>query len=454
MKKTLLLLALATLSLSSCEKFLEEEPNDFIASDNFYKNEGDAVAALNGLFSSLQPQVYYGRTVWLITELPTDLVRVGSSTDERAQLSRFTFSPTTGEINNWWTSNYRMINRANDVIEKVPGISMDVAKRDNIVGNARFLRALAYFNLVRCFGDVPLRLTSVRSPNEELRLPRTPLAAVYEQIILDLKFAEEKCLPENQIPAGEKGRVSSGAATAVLAKVYLTRASTTARQGTDLTDALATTNRVINSGRYSLVPTYGDVFDPDKENGPEHIFSIQFDLPPNIGNIIVRQFLPTQLQGLGSFTVEDRFLASYAATDVRRTWNVSNRAGTVTLPRFYFNKFRDDQRIINDSRANHLVTRFADVLLMQSEILNEINPADVTKYQGINRVRQRASLAPLPTTATTKAAFVTLLLQERAWELCIEGHRWYDLVRLKRLQEVQRTVFNRIIDPFRRRSWC
>lgn len=446
MKKTFLLLALATLGLTGCEKFLEEQPNDFIANENFYKNEGDAIAALNGVFSSLQPQVYYGRTVWLITELPTDLVRVGSSTDERAQLSRFTFSQTTGEINNWWTSNYRLINRANDVIEKVPDISMDITSRDNIVGNASFLRAMAYFNLVRCFGDVPMRLTSVRSPNEELRLPRTPLAQVYEQIIADLKFAEEKCLPENRIPAGEKGRVSSGAAAALLAKVYLTRASTPARQASDLQLALEATNRVVSSGLYSLVPVYGDVFNPDRENGPEHIFSIQFDLPPNVGNIIVRQFLPTQLDGLGSFTVEDRFLASYATTDVRRAWNVSNRAGTATLPRYYFNKFRDDRRIINDSRANHLVTRYADVLLMRSEILNEINAADPTKYQGINSVRLRAGLAALPTTATTKDAFVTLLLQERAWELCIEGHRWYDLVRLNRLKQVQQTVFNRVID--------
>ncbi|WP_324670939.1 RagB/SusD family nutrient uptake outer membrane protein [Hymenobacter sp. GOD-10R] len=448
MKKKILLLSLCTLGLfTSCEKFLEEKPYDFLTSSNFYQNESDAIAGLNGVFSTMQAQTLYGRTVWLVTELPGDYMTVvGATTGDRAELSRFSFTANNGEISFWWVNLYRMISRANDVIEKVPPISMNEANKNNILGNARFLRALGYFELVRSYGDVPLILAPIKGPNDDIRPSRTPKAQVYDQIIEDLKFAEANCLKENQITATNKGRVSSGAAAAMLAKVYLTRASTADAKSSDNQDALDACNRVISSNLYSLSPVYGDVFLPDKENGPEHIFSVQFDLPPNVGNIIVRQNLPAALGGFASFTAEDWFVKSYANNDVRKAWNLSNQAGTATLPQYYFNKFRDDKRIGNDSRANWLITRYADVLLMQSEAINNINAGDATKYQGINRVRQRAGLAPLPTTATSKDAFVDLLVQERAWELCDEGHRRYDLIRLNRLKQVEKAIFNRDIN--------
>ncbi|GAC1369129.1 MAG: RagB/SusD family nutrient uptake outer membrane protein [Hymenobacter sp.] len=448
MHKKLSLLSLCLLSLfSSCKSFLEEKPYDFLTQTNFFKNESDAVAGLNGVFSTLQAQNYYGRTVWLISELPGEYMTVvGAATGDRAELSRYTYTATNGEIANWWVSSYRMISRANDVIEKVPPIAMDEARKNNLVGNARFLRAMGYFDLVRSFGDVPLLLAPVKGPNDALFPSRTPKAQVYEQIITDLKFAEANCLKENQITGANKGRVSSGAAAALLAKVYLTRAGSAAPVATDNQNALEACNRVIDSNLYSLLPVYGDIFNPDKENGPEHIFSIQFDLPPNVGNIIVRQNLPALLAGFASFTAEDAFVKSYAAADVRKDWNLSNKAGATTLPQYYFNKFRDDKRIGNDSRVNWLVTRYADVLLLQSEALNNLNAGDATKYQGINKVRVRAGLAPLPPTATSKEAFVDLLVQERAWELCDEGHRWFDLNRLNRLKQVQKAVRNRDID--------
>jgi hypothetical protein len=228
MKKKLLLLSLCSLGLfTSCEKFLEEKPYDFLTASNFYQNEGDAIAGLNGVFSQMQAQTHYGRTVWLVTELPGDYMAVvGATTGDRAELSRFTYTANNGEIGNWWVNNYRLIGRANDVIEKVPAVSMDEASKNNIIGNARFLRALAYFELVRSYGDVPLITATVKGPNDDLRPARTPKSQVYEQIIQDLQFAEANCLKENQIPAGNKGRVSSGAAASLLAKVYLTRAST------------------------------------------------------------------------------------------------------------------------------------------------------------------------------------------------------------------------------------
>ncbi|OWP63687.1 hypothetical protein CDA63_07820 [Hymenobacter amundsenii] len=448
MKKKILLLSLFSLSLlvSSCEKFLEEKPYDFLTATNFYQNEGDAIAGLNGAFSIMQQQRLFGRTAWLIGEIPAEYLEVvGATTGDRAELNRFTYTPNNGEISFWWTNNYLMISRANDVIEKVPAIKMDEVSKNNIVGNARFIRAMGYFDLVRSFGAVPLVLAPIKGPNDDLRRARTPVAEVYNQIIEDLKFAEANTFAENKIPATSKGRVSSGAAAALLAKVYLTRASLPEAQASDNQEALAAANRVINSGLYSLLPTYGDAFTPDKENGPEHIFSVQFDLPPNTGNIIVRQYLAPASGGFGSFAATDEFVKSYKAGDVRKDWNLTNKAGTATLSQYYFNKFRDDKRIGNDSRVNWLILRYADVLLLQSEALNNLNAGDATKYQGINKVRARAGVAPLPTTASSKAAFVDLLVQERAWELVQEGHRRNDLLRLNRLQQVEKAVLNRVV---------
>ena len=447
MKKNLVLLTLVAFGLlTSCKKFLEEKPYDFLTASNFYQNEGDAVAALNGVFSVMQQQRHYGRTAWLVQELGGEHIEVvGAATGDRAELSRYTYTPNNGEIAFWWNNTYLMIARANDVIEKVPPIAMDAARKANILGNARFLRGLGYFELVRSFGAVPLLLAPVKGPNDDLRPARTPTPAVYNQIIEDLKFAEANCVPENQIPAASKGRASSGAAAALLAKVYLTRAASADAQTTDNADGLAAANRVIASPLYSLLPVYADVFSADKENGAEHLFSVQFDLPPNVGNIIVRQYLSAAAGGFGTFTATDQYANSFTTGDVRKDWTLTNKSGTTTLPQYYFNKFRDDRRIGNDSRANWIILRFADVLLLQSEALNNLNAADPAKYTGINRVRVRAGLAALPATATSKDAFVDLLVQERNWEFGQEGHRRYDLLRLGRLQRVQQTVLNRTV---------
>jgi starch-binding outer membrane protein, SusD/RagB family len=459
MKKYILIGLVLITALSSCKKFLEEKPLDFITAENFFKTEGDANAALNGVYSVFQLQAYYGRTVWLIGDLPGEALRAGGTTGVRPELDRYTYAATNDEIANWWNNSYRMINRANDVIEKVPAIPMDNAKKNDIIGNARFLRALGYFDLVRSFGDVPLVITSTSSPTADFKLPRSPIAAVYTQIIEDLKFAELNCLAENQIPASSKGRVSKTAATSLLAKVYLTRNASEAMLPSDKTDALASCNTVINSTFYNLRTTFSDLFDPDKENNEEHIFSIQFDLPPNVGNITPRMHYPTNfsgggnLNGFGSFTVEPAFFSAWPAADsIRKNHSAVNKVGTQTFSQAFFYKYRDVKRLGNDSRSNFLVLRFADVLLMQSEAMNLIDSTDVTKFTGINRVRTRAGLTTAAqqlniTNTPTGTAFVDALVKERGWELCAEGHRRFDLIRLGRLQQVVTASGITVFDP-------
>ena len=453
MKKNIFLIAGAGLMLmaSSCKKNLEEKPYSFLTPKNYYTNATDAQTALNGVFNVFTQQTSYQRTAWLIGELPADNL-VGTSTSERLELNRFTWTPANVEITNWWKTSYQAISRANDVIQNVPDVNMDVTARNNILGNARFLRAMAYFDLVRNFGDVPLVLRPITTVDDTLLFPsRSSAADIYKTIIDDLKFAEANCPLETKIAATSKGLVSTGAASTLLAKVYLQRASTTFADASDNQNALTALNKVITSKVYSLLPNYADVFDNGKKNGPEHIFSIQFGPGGNgaASNIILRMFYPAQLGGAGPFTADTTyFKTGYQAEDsIRKNWNMANKVGTATnLPPFIY-KYRDPNYVngSNNSNCNWIVLRYADVLLMQSEAINNINTSDVTKFDGVNAVRTRAGLkAPgqqlsFANTAS-QDAFIDSLVKDRGRELFVEGHRKYDLIRLGRYKQVMATL--------------
>jgi len=325
---------------------------------------------------------------------------------------------------------------------------MDVTARNNLLGNAYFLRGMAYFDLVRSFGDVPLVLTPITSPGDSTLFPaKTPAAKIYEQAIADLKLAEINCLPENKITSANKGMVSSGAASAMLARLYLQRASSPYADAQDNQNALAQCNKVIGTNLYQLLPKYADVFDCDKKNGPEHIFSVQFGSNgSNITqNITCRMFSPSNLGGSGSFLANTNFFnKGYAAEDtIRRNWNLANKVGTAAVTPFIY-KYRDAQWVSgsNNSRTNWIILRYADILLMQSEAMNNLTPNDPAKFDGINKVRARAGLtSPTQqlslTNTPTQSAFIDTLVNERARELCVEGHRRWDLIRLGRYKQIE-----------------
>jgi len=452
MKKYIFLITGAGLLLmASCKKQLEEKAYSFNTPLNYYKTAQDAQTAINGVFSAMQAQTAYQRTVWLIAELPADNL-IGNTTAERAELNNFKWTPANAEITNWWKTSYLMISRANDVIQYVPDINMDATNRNHIVGNARFLRALGYFDLVRNFGDVPLPLRPIVNAADTLLFPTRALAAdVYKVIIEDLKFAEANCLVESKIPNNNKGMVSSGAASTLLAKVYLQRASTTFANAQDNQNALTVLNKVINSNAYQLLPKYQDVFDNDKKNGAEHIFSIQFG-PVTTGitsNIVLRMFYPSQLGGAAAFFTNTTFFNNgYSAADsIRKNWNMANKApnasGVIVNVTPFVYKYRDPGYVSNsnNSNVNWIVLRYADVLLMQSEAMNNINPADPGKFAGVDSVRSRAGLKDPAqqlnfTNTVTSDAFIDSLVKDRARELFVEGHRRYDLIRLKRYKQV------------------
>lgn len=451
-KKFFLFIAAAgTLLLGACKKQLTETPYSFLTPANFYQTASDAQSAVNGVLSALQPQAYYQRTIYIITECPADcLAPILTQNQERIDMYKLQYNPANPEITNWWQNSYKLISRANDVIANVPNIKMDNAQKNNILGNAYFLRGMAYFDLVRSFGDVPLLLKPITSPGDSSLFPkRTTAAAIYQQAIADLQFAEANCFSELNISSSNKGMVSTGAASAMLARVYLQRASTPFADPGDNQAALDECNKVINSNVYSLMPNYGDIFSCDAKYYPankEVIFAVQFgdNASSTTQNITCRMFSPSLLGGSGSFVANAKFVQNgYPAYDTMRyNWNIGTKVGATTVTPFIY-KYRDAKWIANsnNSRVNWIVLRYADVLLMQSEAMNNLNAGDPGKFAGINKVQQRAKIPAANqysfTNVPTADNFVDTLLKERQRELCVEGHRRWDLIRLGRYAPIE-----------------
>ena len=442
-KLLLLLIAGSAIVLSSCNK-LSENPKSVIVSSQFYQTSSDATAAVNAVYGTLNSDPagdfpLYGRQLNLLVENASDnqLYSPSNTNPDVRALGTETYISSNSRVQKVWQQLYYGINRANIAIDNVPAISMDTVLRDRLVRESKFIRALLYFNLVRLYGDVPLVLHNPSSTDiSSLLTTRTPADSVYSQIIADLKDATN--LPKTY-DATDIGRATGGAAQTLLAKVYLTRQ--------DWTDALTRLNIVINGGYgYSLFPNYYDAFQKATKNGQEHIFSVQF--ATNLGEANSTQYLSESFLSFNTGTfpidipVDSSLYKLFSANDTRRAvtfyTSVYNAATGQTVvynnaytP--YFNKFVDYSLSPLTSQSlsgvNYPVLRYADVLLMQAEALNEVNGSPTAAaYAAINQVRTRAGIANL-TAGLDQADFRDSVFLERRKEFIQEGHRWFDLVR-------------------------
>lgn len=442
--KILLLLIAGSLgTLTSCNK-LTENPKSVIVASQFYQTSSDATSAVNSVYGTLNSDPagdfpLYGRQLNLLVENASDNQTYSPSNtnpDVRA-LGTASYISSNSRVQKVWQQLYYGINRANIAIDNIPAIQMDTVLRARLVRESKFIRALLYFNLVRLYGDVPLVLHNPSSTNiDNLLIARTPSADVYTQIVSDLKDATN--LPKTYGTA-DLGRATGGAAHTLLAKVYLTRQ--------DWNDALTELNNVINGGYgYALFTNYYDAFQKATKNGVEHIFSVQFET--NLGEANSEQYLSQSFTSFNTGTfpidipVDSSLYKLFSANDTRRAVtfysSVYNAATGQTVvfnnpyaP--YFNKFVDYSLSPLSSQTqsgiNYPVLRYADVLLMQAEALNEINGGPTSDaYTAINQVRTRAHIANL-TTGLSQSDFRDSVFLERRKEFIQEGHRWFDLVR-------------------------
>ena len=460
------------LSATACEKDLLNQVNPNLpTTESFFKTSDDAVKASTAAYAGLQGLGMYRRWLNFAFDLRDDIGFSQSPWGELADFTRFVQTNYDFEVSrDIWRDHYRTIFRCNQVIDKVPGIQgMDATLQKRVVAEARFLRALSYFNLVSLYGNVPLAVKYTTDLAQAT--PQGREADVWAQVISDLQAAQ------NDLPASyggnDLGRATKGAATTLLGKAYM--------QNKRWADAQAQFAQVIGSNTYSLVPNYSDNFRHTSENNAESIFEVQFSDVNKGGNDagggpdatssqggqrsqfwgvpgfgfndgevrpwLVREFLqePTITGArdprLAATVFYNRFdqtqfptaLAPDNDRGVYGTGNFETRYANNArnLGRVFWRKYQTDYyRTFEDfdSPINQRVMRYADVLLLQAEALNEQNQT-AAAIPLINQVRQRAQLAPLAASAFTQASLRSQLMHERATELAGEGVRWFDLQR-------------------------
>ena len=478
-KRTAITLALAAaVTLAGCndDAFLTEVPQDFVAPENFYRNEGDAVAAINAVYATFIAGTgdnYYGRNLPMVADFPTEMLTTRlSATNERTAFDNYSWTPGHAYLQGIWTGAYQAINRANAVIDRVPGIPMDTARRSRIVAEAKFLRALHYFNLVRLFRGVPLRIHETTSI-DNLEMPRSTEAEVYAFIVQDLTDAIAVLPPKAGYAAAERGRATKGAARALLGKVYLQRGATGVGATADFASAEQVLRQVLTSGEYSLAASHLVLFDvyggTANEDNSETIFAIQNVRAPGLGGRIGNHMAPTNtVPWLGTSTngsIEaeyDVFNAPltplvtsptidsirYPATDLRRsqswlltwnkggtnvTWSPTASTGTnnntyashTPFPRKYLDPLMTGG---GTEEPDYFILRYADVLIMLAAAINEQQGPTTEAAGFVNLVRKRAGLTTdtLSAGTLTKARFKDAIFAERRWELVAEGQGHFD----------------------------
>ncbi|WP_300603566.1 RagB/SusD family nutrient uptake outer membrane protein [Niabella sp.] len=455
---SLLFVLLVIVLFSACKKgFLNEKVYSNISAVNFWKNGDDA---RSGLYATYTLALSFGprdcRPFFILTDMVTDDMdkEYSNSEDERRQIQNFNFSANNSYFNNAWISLYKTIAQANDVIEHVPGIeTMTETERSIMVGEARFLRALEYYYLVQLWGSVPLDTIVVRTIDQTL-MPKAPVKEIYNQIINDLKFAETHCA--DAAPA--VGRASKWAAKALLAKVYLVLAGPFSNRNAEmLNQSEALLKEIISSNNFQLVPNIIDYFNISKKSSTEVIFEHYTlgDVSDRVGSFLHRNFLPSSISapevtklstaGYKAWTPTPDLWSLYLPGDDRLKMYTSayvkkNSNGTFGIQKYnvpYIMKYVDSTTVARDYKANNLpVIRYADVLLMYAEVLNELEKPGPqgNPYYYLNLVRKRAfSKNPdanaISDGSLSKEEFRNIVMRERRLEFAHEGQRLFDLKR-------------------------
>lgn len=454
MKKSIILACLASFTLTSCfDDFLSITPETSLSSETFFKTQKDFEQAVNATYTPFR--TIFNDRIWKLTELHSDnayyarniLFGAVDATENIADFAVPTANGVTANDNvlQQWRLDYLVISRANQVLALIDGIDFDPAVKKNLKGQALFLRAFAYFQLVRLYGPVPLHLTPV-ADRSEAALPLSSVEQVYAQIEKDAKEASTSLLDKS---IQEAGRATSGSAYTLLAELYITQKK--------WPEAEAAAKQVISSGKYSLMLNYDDAFTGTSanKNNAESVFEIQFlEGSAGYNGNLIYQIIPTPILAkelapiTGTTNPQDisgennniptpDIIAAYETGDKRKDITI----GFVTLSQSardnkvypYIKKFARLHSLQGNTGQNLPAFRYAEVLLFAAEALTEQGKqADAIPY--LNLVRARAGLAP--TTATSQADVREAIFRERRVELAFENKRWFDITRTDRIQQI------------------
>lgn len=439
MKKILWTL-LSVVMFSSCKKFLELTPGSQISTQSFYTKKADFDNALIGAYSTLRGLYSTSNSLYQ-SELATDNAEISwsSPTTDEMQFDQNALTPTNLQVRNTWNTCLYMIAQCNTILGRIDQVDFDAPSKDRIKGETKFLRAFSYFYLVRLFGNVPVTDKEFSSPEEILAADLTlqPAAKLYEIILADLTSAET-LLPAALNP--DKTKASRATVKTLLGKVYLTQK--------DYAKASAKLKEVIDLNQYSLVGNYKTLFTNGNNNLAESIFEIEFVSGKSLGNnysaiftpaITSMAIFPNNLQGSGRIVPTLDLIRAYETGDQRKAASVNDSVLLINGQKSYARhglKFVDFRAVdLADGTISYTVLRYADVLLMYAEALNEQNNTALA-LENIRPVRARVGLPALA--GLDQAATRLAIEKERRVEFLYEGHRWFDLVRTGRA----RTVLN------------
>ncbi|WP_299059438.1 RagB/SusD family nutrient uptake outer membrane protein [uncultured Polaribacter sp.] len=454
-----------------CESFIEEDPRDIIAPENFFANDSDARQGITGIYSVIKNNSIYGQAGldnWY--DNGVDIIEPNRTHPIFAVMGNYTLNEVTADASNQkmsvsdtWQNLYRVILNANVIIDRVDGnAAISDAVQANVVANARFLRALAYWHITNLWGDAPF-YTEVLTLEEISKLGRTGKDIILASVLDDLEFAQNNLPPS--VLNDQRGRASKWAAVMIEAKIHM--------QAKRWQDGLDKCLEIINESPHTLLSTYADVFDPTNEYNSEIIWSLDFardvtgqfepafpgaafagnnywrpslfnprirDEPANAADkdplIAALKANGQEFNGTGLQIASKDFANKFPANDLRRPLNIMDSYAGFPLNHTYLPKFMN-LNFETSPRFNHgdnrIVFRLADVHLMAAECENERpggNPNDAFEY--IRKIRERAYATQGEAEAIdglSQTDFREAIYDERKWELAAEATRRLDLIR-------------------------
>ncbi|MBR1872568.1 MAG: RagB/SusD family nutrient uptake outer membrane protein [Bacteroidales bacterium] len=429
-----IVVAAAVLCCTSCDKFLSENLKGGYSSENYYTTESKAEMAVNAVYNSL-----YGNILWMFGDVASDDSLKGGDDGDQPQINEidsFTATADNGSVGTFWQDSYETIARANNAIAGISGMQLDKEVADKLTGEAKFLRAYTYFNLVNVFGKVPLK-TKPQNSSENIHVGLSEISAIYAQIDQDLTDAAAG------LSNVKDGHANKAAACALLAKskIFQGKWDEAVQAIKDFEDL---------SAGYDLEPVYSDLFKSGGENSIESIFAIRYatNKIASQGNLLNVWFSPF-IEGGYHFNAPtqsfvDCFdeLTAGGDTDPRLDASIGRDGqpwfnGTTFDKEWgnatgYLVKKYDEDAVEELAKSQSTIPqhriRYAEVLLLKAEALNEQSASNTgAAAAALDQVRSRAGLGP--TTAASQADLRQAIRKERRRELGFEFHRFFDVMR-------------------------
>lgn len=409
---------------AACDSPLNVDPLDSVDAETALNDARSVELAVRGGYRSFQTSALYNREMTIYPELYADNLQWTGTFATDAEVFNRNIQTSNSAIRDAWRNSYVGINRANNVLAATSSAKDLTAENARLYkGEALFVRALHYFDLVRYFGGVPIVTEPTRQVTEASNLARSSLAETYTQIEKDLTEAATLLPAQN-----EAGRATLGAANALLARVYLEQGKWT--QARDRATA------VISSTRYQLVSNYRSIF--TTKNSAESIFELQYSV--NNSNALAFWYFPQSLGGRRGIAPSASLNSAFEAGDTRKAAQIA-ATGTGALYGIKFSR-------IAAGDDNVPVLRLADMYLTRAEANARLNATPAVVLADVNAVRQRAGLAPLnPATVSGTEALIDAILKERRVEFAMEGHRFFDLRRTGRATQVLGIPAFRLLFP-------